>query len=494
MRRRMHDAGADELRDRCRVPNVLWPRGLHQPHCRDMHVSRHDRHARFLFGREVQQVADQSSTLSHVWPAAPVIAHVVFQVLMPWNPTEQCLGVFKARINDRNARQHQQVRQAIGITRLVSIRKPSEQFQHVVPSARGQNLLQAPLAAKVGCQDANVVDALEPREPRSLGSRPTLLRNHARGGDPLLKHSEPFRGALINRLRYFRRQPVGVVRTPAIEDVVIVPHHQRRDAGHHFGDRLGGPASAIDGLEIMLVDRLFELLGGLLFFLFGGIEIVPTLQLGHGSEDRVAINLIATHQQQVKMQPGTPLGVLLVLLEQVRPTVKRRRIAGNALHGRRRRKAVARRESHLQRRLLAGEIKSVLRASHFVVHAPLGLSGRASHVKVVSQHNVLAAAGRKLGQRLRIGNGLFGLPLHGECQLRLLVGVQHDERRHLPRHRIGTAKSQDRTKYQGHDVVLSSEGVRCVERIRRHNLGLLVDKIESSVSFHERFVTVPKSV
>jgi hypothetical protein len=172
-----------------------------------------------------------------------------------------------------------------------------------VPAGVAHHPTSAALRAQVRRHDADVADAVGPAElPAASIAEP--VRQVIRSGGELeqrevlaLSDPDPLEdGALL---------PFCRPAAPAIEDVVIVPHHQGRHGGQDRGEFRLTPQPAV-AVEIVVRDRLRHR---------GREASRPTPPPGQSlpsgerrdlAPERVRIQLIATLQQQVKRIAGVP--------------------------------------------------------------------------------------------------------------------------------------------------------------------------------------------
>ena len=210
--RRMDDRRRGQLIDDVGIQPARWPPcRLDDAKAGDVHVSREDGDARpFRFG-EIQQTVQQPQLLGAMIVSVPLIVQVVFDVLPPGQNVERLLGEGQVRMD------HQQVAQPVG---GVERRKDN------IPARWRQDLALRPLRAQVEDEQPELAEAEQGVETNLSGKR--------RPGRGLrirmqLEQQEAATRCPEHRLQHVRRLLLVTIGTPAVEDVVVVPHHQRRD-------------------------------------------------------------------------------------------------------------------------------------------------------------------------------------------------------------------------------------------------------------------------
>ena len=253
----------------------------------DVHVSREDGDARpFRFG-EIQQTVQQPQLLGAMIVSVPLIVQVVFDVLPPGQNVERLLGEGQVRMDHRDTRHHQQVAQPVG---GVERRKDN------IPARWRQDLALRPLRAQVEDEQPELAEAEQGVETNLSGKR--------RPGRGLrirmqLEQQEAATRCPEHRLQHVRRLLVVTIGTPAVEDVVVVPHHQRRDRRQQIGDRLWGEPPAV-GLGVEGFESARQRRSGGCRLSFGTRPLVELGQFRNVAPQRVGVDLVAAQQQQVE--------------------------------------------------------------------------------------------------------------------------------------------------------------------------------------------------
>ena len=132
-----------------------------------------------------------------------------------------------------------------------------------------------------------------------------LVQQRSVGLAAQLEQPEVLGGGGIDGLIDLAALQILGVTAPAIEDVVVVPHHGARHPGQHEGDLGAAPLLAIE-LAIEAVELLHHGPGRLAFDLLLPVQLVPGLEGRHARPEGVRIDLISPHQQQ-----GEGMGLVL---------------------------------------------------------------------------------------------------------------------------------------------------------------------------------------
>ena len=390
------------------------------------------------------------------------------------------------------------------VARRARARRASRQpALHRVPGRGTHHLLLGTLAAQVGDHQADrsrLVREGEARLPVQQRQGQLVARQDARPGDGRvqrivvphphvgarrqrrqqldgvlhLEHPERAAGMVEQALEQGAALHLRTVGAPAVEDIVVVPHHHRGHARHGLGGvqrrRPATPGRAVlaqpaVGVQAQVVVLDLALQRGVhrIAQLFVTRQPDPALERLDVFPDRIEIDLVAAHQHQVKALAALVVDLRLVpqllAIERIigrpqLPVVVAQQVGPHGVlgldelaHAARIGKPVTGHVGHARRRALGrhGELPGLVHAVDGVGHPPFILARLARQVVAQVDAPLMTQQRHRRGRPLALQRqrGRAGALIHA------------DQRRYLPRSvRARAAKRQHRSQQQFRHVAL----------------------------------------
>ncbi|MEY3457070.1 MAG: hypothetical protein RL215_227 [Planctomycetota bacterium] len=293
-RRGIDEGGADELLDH-RRRFVMGCRACDGTDRAHVHIARHDGHLAAAAGREGKESVNQPQPLFFVGSAGPVIADVVFEILSTGDPLESCFEESEGRIHEGEREHHEQMTGWFG--GFAEAIDPGDDGIKIFAT---EDLGVGAAAAQVRREDGEFSEVkAEAVWLLTVCGGLQESGDFVDGAAVLLKQSEVFCSGLKDALIDGALMPFGWKGAPAIEDVVVIPHHQGGDRGE-----CGGGFRFLPAAEVQVEEEIVGLSGHQrpersFFILAGFAPINERGSLSAVAPDGVSIDLIAAHQEQV---------------------------------------------------------------------------------------------------------------------------------------------------------------------------------------------------